>query len=359
MRTRALALLERCTQAFGPSSDEGPVRQLIAKELGEPISYDRMGNLMHHTKGQQKDAPTVMVEAHMDEVGFMIRTITADGFLKFVPLGGWWGHVLLAQRVRVRTRDGKIVIGVVSSTPPHQLGAAERDKVLKLDRMFIDVGAASEADVRDRFGIDVGDTVVPDTPFSQLFDPNVLLSKAFDNRVGCSLMVQAAEEMRQLSQSAHIVYVGAVQEELGTRGAKPAAQAVDPDLAFVLEGPPSDDLPGMPRGESQGALGCGPQLRLMDPSAVMNRNLVDFVRDTAKEIDIPLQIAVRNSGGTDARPIHVHGTGVPTVVLGVPARYIHTHNAMIHVDDYLQALRLLLALLTRVNRKVADSLVRY
>jgi len=130
---------------------------------------------------------------------------------------------------------------------------------------------------------------------------------------------------------------------------------LQPDVAIVLEGPPADDLLGMPVAEQQGALGKGPQLRLMDPTAVMNRGLVDFVRDVAKAEDIPLQLAVRNSGGTDARALQVHGRGVPTIVLGVPARYIHTHNAMIHLEDYLQSVRLLIAVLEKLDRKAVES----
>ncbi|HAR67823.1 MAG TPA: glutamyl aminopeptidase [Lentisphaeria bacterium] len=355
MKQRALELLESCTQAFGVSSDEGPIRALIAEELGAPIDYDRMGNLYHRQPGKGKDAPVVMVEAHMDEIGFMIRTITPDGYLKFVTLGGWWGHVLLAQRVRIRTRAGDYIIGVISSTPPHQLGPAQKDKVMKIDHMCIDVGATSADDVRERFGIDVGDTAVPDAPFSQLQNPDMLLSKAFDNRVGVSMMIQTAEEMRSRKHSAKLVSVAAVQEELGTRGAQVAGRVLQPDVAIVLEGPPADDLLGMPVAEQQGALGKGPQLRLMDPTAVMNRGLVDFVRDVAKAEDIPLQLAVRNSGGTDARALQVHGRGVPTIVLGVPARYIHTHNAMIHLEDYLQSVRLLIAVLEKLDRKAVES----
>jgi len=203
----------------------------------------------------------------------------------------------------------------------------------------------------------VGDPVVPHGVFQPLANPRLLSSKAFDNRVGVALMVEALREVGDDHPNT-IFGVGAVQEEVGCRGAGTAADLARPDAALVLEGTPADDTPGL-TGQRQSVLGKGPQLRFFDPTAISNRAFAHLVEETAREEGVPLQVAVRRSGGTDAKSISVHGRGVPTVVLGVPARYIHTHVTLIHLDDYEAAKRLVLAILRRLDRAAVDSFVAF
>lgn len=353
-RADAIRLLERLATAHGAPGAEGAVRHILRECLGPAAATDRSGNVMLARTGTD-DAPRIMLTAHMDEVGFVVQSVTRNGLLRFLPLGGWWSHTLLAQRVVVRTREGRDILGVVASKPPHFLQEGERDKLMKVDDMFIDVGATDASDVRFRFGIRPGDTIVPESPFTVMHNPDLLLCKAFDNRVGTALMVQTMSMIDGLHHPNTVIGVGTVQEELGTRGAQTAAHTVKPDLAIVLEGTPADDLPGTDESERQGALGHGVQIRVMDPSAIMNRTLVDFAVDTSESLGIPCQIAVRKTGGTDAKAIHIHGSGVPTLVLGIPARYIHTHNSIISIRDYLGALDLILELLQRMDRRLAES----
>jgi endoglucanase len=247
------------------------------------------------------------------------------------------------------------VLGVIAAKPPHFLAASERDKVLKLDKMRIDIGATSGDDVRDTYGIEVGDTIVPDSPFTPMANPDVFVAKAFDDRLGLGLTIETMEQLKTSSLPNTIYCVGSVQEEVGVRGAQTAAQLVKPDVAIVVEAPPADDQPEVAADERQGIMGGGPQLRMMDPTAISNRRLVDFIVDTAKNADIPLQLAVRRSGGTDAKAIHLSGIGVPTVVLGVPTRYIHTHNSMVNINDYINALKLLTTLVPKLTQDVVDS----
>lgn len=290
-----------------------------------------------------------MLTAHFDEVAFAVQSITKRGYLKMVPLGGWWTHNLLAQRVTVQTRSGRSILGVIASTPPHFLAESQREKVLPIDQLFVDVGARDQAEAIGDFGIALGDPMVPVSEFTPLANPDLVLCKAFDNRAGCGVMIESMQRLKNQSLPCAVTAVGTVQEEIGCRGATTAVAQVNPDVALILEGTPADDTPGMDLSEAQGALGLGPQLRLMDPTAMMNRPLVDFVQRTAHAVGIPCQLAVRRTGGTDARSIHLHGTGVPSIVIGVPARYIHSHNSLLHLGDYEHTIQLVVEVLKRLD----------
>jgi len=352
----SLELLKRLTLAPGPSGAEDAVRAIVRESLegvGE-ISHDRLGSILCEKKGDS-DSPRVVLDAHLDEVGFLVQRITDDGRLGFVALGGWWGHVLLAQRVDVLASGGALVPGVIGSKPPHFLGPAEREKVLEIDNMYIDLGASSRSEV-EAMGIRVGDAVVPHADFVCLHG-EVLSSKAFDNRAGVGLLCETLLALQDRRHPNTVVGVGAVQEEVGCRGAGTAAELARPDVAVVLEGTPADDLPGFT--ERQAVLGKGPQIRFSDPTALSNRRLVRLAEETARERGIPVQLAVRKSGGTDAKSIHVHRHGVPTVVIGVPARHIHTHVALIDWRDYVWARDLVLELVLKLNGARVSALVDF
>jgi endoglucanase len=292
----------------------------------------------------------------MDEVGFMVQRIMEDGRLGFTALGGWWGHVLLAQRVNVLTELGELVPGVIGSKPPHFLQASERDKVLEIDNMYIDIGAASRKEAED-LGVRVGDPIAPHAELIELAAKDIISSKAFDNRVGVALLCEALLDLKEKPHPNTVIGVGAAQEEVGCRGAETSSTLARPDVSIVLEGTPADDLPGYV--DRQAVLGRGPQIRFMDPTAISNRKLVRFVEQVAKDERIAVQIAVRKSGGTDAKSIQRHGPGVPTVVIGVPARYNHTHVSLIHFQDYVAARRLISAALARLDAETVEGLVDF
>ena len=354
IKEKGVDLLEKLSQAHGAPGQENEVRRIFRTELGEGVSTDRAGNIFCERKGSS-GYPRILIAAHMDEVGLMVQTIMADGLIRFLVLGGWWAHTLLAKRVRIRTREGIEVPGVIGAKPPHFLSEAEREKVMNIEDMFIDVGARDAGEAQ-AFGIRLGDAIVPDSPFVRMRNPDLLLSKAFDDRAGLSLVVHAALETGKMSHPNTIIFAGTVQEEVGTRGAKAAASSANPDLAIVAEGAPADDLPGTSREERQAAVGSGPQIRFMDSSAIMNRKFTEFVIETAEKNGIPYQVAVRRRGGTDAAPIHLHASGVPTVVVAVPSRYVHTHNTIIDISDYLNALKLILKLVETIDGDVAGRI---
>lgn len=351
------ALLRRLALAAGPPGHEGEVREIVRAAVsgcGE-LSYDRLGSILCEKRGDSA-SPRVVVDGHMDEVGFMVQSVTDAGNLKFIALGGWWGHVLLAQRVLVLTETGERIPGVIGSRPPHFLAASERRKVQEIDSMYIDIGAGSR-DEAESFGVRVGDAVVPATEFREMANPDVLSCKAFDNRVGIGVMCELMNSLREKAHPNTVIGTGAVQEEVGCRGAMTSSELSRPDVAIILEGTPADDTPGFT--ERQGKLGCGPQIRIVDPTALSSKRLVRLVERVASQEKIPIQLAVRKGGGTDASVIHKHGVGVPTVVIGVPARYIHTHVSLIHWRDYAATHSLVLALVERLDEKTVKGLVDF
>lgn len=352
-----IKLLRELTEAHAISGHEDEVRAIFIEELGElgELSADRLGSVFC----EMGSGPRVMVTAHMDEIGLMVQNITPQGFLQFVGIGGWWEHCLLSQRVEILTRKGDKILGVIASRPPHFLPAAQRTQLVPLDQMFIDVGADTRHEVEMEMGIRIGDPIAPVSSFSPMARPGHFMAKAFDNRVGVAAMIQCGQQLFDRPHPNRLILAGTVQEEIGLRGAKTAAQHARPDVALVLEGPPADDSPGFAPSESQGKLGAGVQIRLFDPTAISNPRLVDLAIRTARELHIPHQITVRRSGGTDAGALHLAHEGVPTLVLGVPARYIHSHNAIIDIDDYHSLLALTTALVSRLDAPQIERLVTF
>lgn len=347
-----VALLRELTEADGVPGFEDEVRAVFTRRLGSvgQILHDRLGSVACCKPGRA-ERPRVMLDCHLDEVGFIVQHILPNGFLKFLHLGGWWNHVLPAQRVRVWA-GGEKVPGIIGSVPPHFLSEEKRKRVLDTHDLFIDVGASSREEA-ESWGLRVGTWAAPVSPFSPLRNEKLLLGKAFDNRAGCGVCIQAAEQVRDHPNTLYAA--GSVQEEVGWRGATTLARAIGPDVAIVLEGPPADDTPGFKPDESQGALGEGVQIRAFDPKMISNPRFLDFAIEVAQADGIPHQLAVRSGGSTDSAAIHLSNTGVPTLVLGVPARYIHAHASVIHLDDYLAALQLVLALLARLDESRVAS----
>jgi len=336
--------------APGFESDVARVMERYLKGLGT-FSRDRLGSFVCEKRGTS-DGPRVMLMGHLDEVAFMVKSVTPEGFVSFLPLGGWWGHVVLAQRLVIKTRKGD-VIGVVGSKPPHELKEDDRKKVLEIKDMYIDVGASSGFDVRKRLDIRPGDPIIPDSPFTVMANPNLLLAKAWDNRIGCAM---AAETLRQLEAVSHpnTVIAGAtVQEEVGLRGAQTSAFKVQPDVALALDVGIAHDTPGT---EGEEKLGGGPLVVIYDATYIPNRGLLDLVIDTAAKLRIPLQFESVERGGTDAGKFHVTGQGVPSISMGVPARYIHSHVSIIDRRDFDRTVKLLVGVVKRLDKKTVARL---
>jgi endoglucanase len=345
---RTQKFLRDLVEADGVPGNEGDVAGIMERHLGGvgTMSRDRLGSFICEKKGASAE-PRVMLAGHLDEVGFMVKSITKDGFVKFIQLGGWWGHVVLAQRLRIKTRKGD-VLGVVGSKPPHELGAEERKKVLELKEMYIDVGATSDWDVKKRLDIREGDPIVPDSSFQVMANPNLLLGKAWDNRVGCALAAETARSLKGQRHPNTLFAVATAQEEVGLRGAQTSAFKVQPDVAIALDVGIAHDTPGT---DGDVKLGGGPVVVLYDASAIPNRGLLRFVQETAAAVRIPLQYESIERGGTDAGRIHVTGEGVPTLSMGIASRYIHSHVSIIDRRDFDRAVKLLTAMVKRLDKR--------
>lgn len=344
-----LDLFKQLTEASGAPGFEKEVRYIVKEHLStctNEFVSDHLGSLFGVLHGHQQ-GPKIMVAGHMDEVAFLVTRITDEGFIQFQTLGGWWSQVLLAQRVEIITDKGKIP-GVISSIPPHVLPESVKDKPMDVKKMYIDVGADDKEDALG-MGISPGQPIVPVCPFTVMANPKKLMAKAWDDRYGCALTIEMMKEMKDLPHP-NIIYGGVtVQEEVGLRGAQTAAQLIEPDLFFAVDASPAGDIPGVQDG--MGKLGKGLLMRILDRTMVTLPGLRDFMIDTAEELGIPYQFFV-SQGGTDAGKVHVSGKGIPSAVIGIPARYIHSHAAIIHRDDYNAAKALLLALLQRIDSTV-------
>jgi putative aminopeptidase FrvX len=350
-------LLQRLTEAPGVSGYEAEVRAIIRGELSSvcTIEQDRLGSIVCKQVGLS-ERPKVMLAGHMDEIGFMVKQITKEGYIRFVNLGGWWNQVMLTQRVMIETSRGEVQ-GVIGAKPPHILSAEESKKVVDRADMHIDIGATSPEEV-EAAGVRPGDPIIPVSEFAILAGGKTYLSKAWDDRVGCATMVQALQRLATEEHPNTVYGVGTVQEEVGLRGAKTSAYAVDPDVAIILESDIARDLPDIGDKDAPVGLGKGPAMGLYDHGMIPNLALRDLAISTAKELDIPLQLSSMERGATDGGMIHLHHAGVPTIVLGVPARHIHSHAGIIHRDDYDRLVQLVVALVKKLDAATVDGLTR-
>ena len=354
---KRLQLLEELTNAPGIPGYECDVRRCLAKAIGDTaeIAVDPLGNLIC-TKTGDPEGPRIMLPSHMDEIGFMVNRITDEGFIKFVPLGGWWDQVMLAQRVRVRGRIGWVQ-GIVGSKPPHILNEEEAKKVVQKDAMFIDVGAKDKAEVEKSFGIRPGDPVVPVCDFEILQNQHVVLAKALDDRAGCAALVELLQRLNGVHHPNSVFAVGTIQEEVGLRGARTASHSVNPDVCIALDVGVAGDMPGVTDDESSLRLGGGPVLYLADHSVIAHQGLRSLVMEAAEAENVPLQFSTLMGGGTDAGAVHLHARGVPSLTLGVPVRYVHSSAGLMDLVDYDHLVRLLEAVIVRLDWTAVNNLV--
>jgi endoglucanase len=340
---RVASLLERLSNAPGPSGFEEPVRKLMVeamKPLATSLAFDGMGSII---ATQGSTGPRVMIDAHMDELGGMIRRIAPNGFLSMQMLGGWLDQALVDQRWIIVGSKGP-VHAVTGIRDVHVVPAEERARVYSRDSLFLDVGAKNADEVR-AMGVDAGDPVVPDSPFLILNGTDQYLGKAWDDRVGCAVIVEAMRRLDNAPHKAQLFFVITTQEEIGLRGAHTAADFVKPDVGIALEAGVVGDVPGAHPEETQARLGAGPGIFLFDTSTLPNRKFVQFVKETAHAAQIPLQLDLVQGYGDDSGEIQKSTAGVPTVNLVVPTRYTHAHNGIISRKDFDRMVDLLVALI--------------
>ncbi|MFN3698821.1 MAG: M42 family metallopeptidase [Dictyoglomus sp.] len=347
-------MLKEITEVPGVSGYEKEVREVMKKYLSglAQLEQDRLGSLIFKKPGLS-ESPRVMLAAHMDEIGFMVKSITSNGYIKFLPLGGWWDQVLLSQRVIVHSQKGPI-LGVIGSKTPHILTEEERKKVIEKKEMYIDIGAQNEEEALN-WGIRPGDPITPYSEFKQMANPDILLGKAWDDRIGCALLIEIIKELNKEPHPNTVYGVGTVQEEVGLRGAVTSSYVVNPDVAIILESDIATDTPGIEE-EKKIYLGKGPSIILYDATMISNSNLRRIFIETAEQLNIPIQFSTLERGGTDGGRIHIHAKGVPSIVIGIPARYIHSHTGLINIQDFLKAKRLVIEVIKKLDKETVESL---
>ncbi|MBI9096695.1 MAG: M20/M25/M40 family metallo-hydrolase [Sphaerochaeta sp.] len=336
-----ISRIKRICDANGISGFEDEVLLAIRDEgsrLGT-FTEDSMRNL-YLTYAQNKgNRPVIQLDAHTDEVGFMVKCIRDDGMLEFITIGGWVTSNIPAHRVRVRNSEGIYIPGLVGSKPPHYMSEAERKAAPEISSMIIDIGSFSYEETVNRYKIGVAAPVVPEANVSYNEQNGLLMGKAFDCRLGCTSIIDTLEALQDQDLNVDLVAGFASQEEVGCRGAIITARTIEADVAICFEGVPADDT-FLPPYQRQTAVGKGPMLRHIDSKTIINPRFQRFALDVAKKNNIPVQEAVRTGGSTNASQIHLSNSGIPTIVIGVPVRYAHTHWGISSLEDVQNAVKL-------------------
>ncbi len=331
-------LLKKLSNSHGISGYEDEIREIIKDELQnhvDDIRIDTLGNIIAVKEGE---SPSIMLSAHMDEIGLMVKSIDKNGFIRFIKLGGWYDAVLLNSRVVLHTEKGKIY-GVIGSKPPHLMKDEEKKKVIKAEEMFIDIGARNKEEV-EKAGVKIGTPITLDVEMKELIN-DVITGKAIDNRAGIAMMIEA---IKNTKSDATIYAVGTVQEEVGLKGARTSAYGLNPDLAIVCEVAVAGDHPGIKEEESIIKLGEGPVITVVDAGGrglITQQKILKWLTKTAEKEGIKYQLEVSEGGTTDAAVIHISKAGIPCGVISVPTRYMHSGVEVISLKDLEDSIKLL------------------
>lgn len=349
-----MEMLEDLTLTNGISGHEKEVAKVFKKWTEESVDaydYDELGSIIAIKEGEQ-NGPKIMLAGHIDEIGFLVKNIDEKGYLRIHPVGGWWPHVLLSQAVTVKTREGKEFVGVVGSQAPHTLKPEVRKNVMNIEDIYVDLGVTSKEEVL-ALGIQIGDPITPKSDFYEMANPNYLMSKAWDDRIGAAIVMETLRRLKDEKTSATIYGVGTVQEEVGLRGAQTAAQKLNPDIGIALDVTVATDAPGE---DNRIQLGKGITFEVMDGSHIGHKGLIYYLQDLAEEMGKEYQFEILSAGGTDSGTMHKVHDGVIQITLSIPARYIHSHLGIIHRKDFVDTVDLLVEFIKRLDQNVLDQL---
>ena len=358
MDKTTLTMIQELADAPGASGFEDAVVE-VARKYAEPIGRleeDFLRNLYIHRKENTGDKPVLMLDAHSDEVGFMIHSIKPNGTLRFLPLGSWNKNALVSSKVLVRNSLGQYIPGIIASKPVHFMSAGEKQNPgLDIDNMVIDIGATSAQEAVERFHVRMGEPVVPDTKFCYDEENDLMFGRAFDCRIGCADMLEALRRMEGKELPCDVIAVLSTQEELGPRNSKVTVHRIHPDIAIVMEGCPADDTFTEPYA-IQTALKKGPMFRHMDVSAICAPRYQRYALDLAARKGIPVQESVRQGGGNNAASIQTALVGAPSIVCGIPVRYAHSTNCISSGFDFEAAVQIVMALMENITPELIRSL---
>lgn len=346
-----LRVLKNLSTLSGVPGNEKKVSQYIASEIKNHVNevkYDNLGSVIGI---KNQEGPRIMIAGHMDEIGLLVTQITKEGFVKFQTLGSWFSQVMLAQVWEIQTKKG-IVYGVTGVKPPHIIPQDKRNVAIPIDTMYLDLGVSSKEEA-EALGVEPGNMVTPHTEFRVLGNQKFLLGKAWDNRIGSAVVIEVLKRLKEHPNQVFGTFT--VQEEVGLRGAKTSSYIVEPEIAIAIDTGLANDVPGGDPNEQ--SLGKGPQIIIYDLGLVPNQALRKFVIETAKAEKIPYQEAVISGGRTDAGHMHLAHHGALGLSICIPTRYMHSHTSIIHYDDYENTIKLVLAVLKKLDRKTVDQIL--
>ena len=351
-----IELIKKLSDANGVSGFEDEVATLCQKEINSYCNCeeDSLRNVYFSLKSNTGKKPKVWLDAHSDEVGFIVQCLKNNGTMNFLPLGGWSGTTIPSSKVRVKTNSGKYIPGIVAAKPVHFMNEAERNQELRIDNMVVDVGARSLDELKNAFDISLAAPIVPDVKCSFDSENELFLGKAFDCRIGCAAMIETLNQCQNEDLEVDIVGTFSAQEEVGERGMEAAVKRMDADIAIVFEGCPADDT-FYEEEAIQSGLKRGPMIRHFDCSMITNHRFIRHALDIAKKHSMPVQEAVRSGGGTNAKFLHTTRNGMPTIVVGVPVRYVHSHHGFVAYQDYLDTIALVKEILMSLNNELIQS----
>ncbi len=339
-------LLEKLSNAHGISGYEGSIRTIVEEEVHpyvDEIRMDKLGNLIATKKGVM---PSIMLAAHMDEIGLMVKYVDDDGFIKFVKVGGWFDQTLLNQRVILHTEKGMIT-GVIGSKPPHVMKEEDKKKVVNAEDMFIDVGATSKKDAK-KLDIIEGTSITMDRELRPLAN-DMVTGKAFDNRAGLVMLIEA---LKRTDAGITVHAVGTIQEEVGLKGAKTSAFGLEPDVAIATEVTIAGDHPGIEKKDSAIEIGKGPSITVLDGAGrglITSELVLKWLKRTAEINKIPYQLDISSGGTTDATAIQLTKAGIPSGTVSIPTRYIHSTVEVISLKDIDRCAELIARAIETVN----------
>ena len=315
---------------------------------------ESQGSLICKKTTNNKSKLKILLDTHVDEIGFLVANITKKGFVKFVPIGGWWSHTILSQRLNIITRQNKIITGIVGSIPIHILPKEKYGKVVDIENMYLDIGASSKEEAIE-LGIQIGDPIYKNSKSFLMANENYFCGKALDNRISCSILFYLLKIICDKKINNEIYGVFSSQEEVGIRGVETSTYIINPDVAIVIDTTLSHDQPGMNHNNCN--LGNGPALEVLDAMSISNPKLLNYVKNIARKNKIPFTYSCLTGGGTNGGNVHKAKKGILTIVLSIPTRYLHTHNEIININDSLNCIKLLFSIITDLTKEKINSFV--
>lgn len=351
----SLKLIEKLSNGFGPSGFEDDILDILTSEINTiSVEKDSINNLYIGLEERKINRPTIALDAHSDEVGFIVESINKNGSLNIIPLGGWYIGNIPSSAVTIKNSNGESIKGVIASKPPHFMTEEELKKLPKFCELTIDIGTSCYEDTTSIYGIEVGNPVVPDSQFIYDKKIQIMRGKALDDRLGCAAVIETLNYFSDKDLDLNLIGIISSQEEVGARGAKVAINKTKPDFVIAFEGSPADDT-FKDNFASRGALGKGVQLRVIDGTMISNPKVINLAKHLAKKHNIDIQIIARDKGGTNGGVYHCSLEGIPTLVLGIPTRYIHSNYSFASINDYKSAIELATKFIQELNFEILSK----